>query len=614
MTNIDIPGFEIVEKVGAGGMATVWKARQLSLNRDVAIKILFSKFASDPADILRFQNEAQAAARLKHPGIVQVYDANAQGGLYYFIMEYVAGYTVAEWIKRKGRLSIKDALLVTHCVVDALQYAWNAAGIIHCDVKPDNILVDSDGTVKVSDLGLARTLSHLIVETAPDEIMGTPAYISPEQAMGEAEINYRADIYSLGATLYHMVTGIVPFGDYTADEILELQVSGHLPDPCDVNPEIPQQVAWLIEKMMCKDPAGRQDSWEAVRQDIERVRKARRPVGEVLPEGVSTVLRSVNRARAAMPGVNLLRTAPASPVAVAVRRAVLVGCVLGAYLIFNAARQGTLNNWLSPFGIQIGSPQTQEAPEPLDLVVDVAWDDDYAKAMTWIAANPTRYDEGMAMLMRVVEGASGTEYAEKALARVGALRSEKEKQMTAALARLAQFAAPLADAGRFDEAIALYADYAGEWRVETEVERARQVDEFRRMAHDAIPKPMRPMEAVLDDVAGAVYRGQRAQAMRALDEAVKDPGLAEQRADLESLRAELAGAYAADQRILDSFVRQKGEQLTIQLRSGPRALKVRDVRNGRVVAAVGDVSGDLGAQGTIEFDVQFLKYPERFKR
>ena len=171
---MQIPGFDLIEKLGEGGMAAVWKARQISLDRIVAIKILSSVLSRDKADTERFLKEAQAMAALKHPGIIQVYDANVHDGMYYIVMEFVAGYSVGEWIHRKKRISEGDALLTADYVADALHYAWKTQRMIHCDIKPDNIMIDADGTIKVADLGLAKSIGNSGVRTESDDVMGTP--------------------------------------------------------------------------------------------------------------------------------------------------------------------------------------------------------------------------------------------------------------------------------------------------------------------------------------------------------------------------------------------------------------------------------------------------------
>jgi serine/threonine protein kinase len=272
MGDISIPGYEIIELIGRGGMASVWKARQVSLDRTVAVKILASSFADQPSDIQRFHEEARVAARLRHSGIVQVIDAGAHSGLYYFVMESIDGYTVGSWLRRKGVLSEGDALAVADCVADALRYAWEQSGMVHCDIKPENILVDSDGTVKVADLGLSRTLNAMQRLDKEEEILGTPAYMSPEQARGEAGMDCRADMYSLGAMLYELVTGQRLFHGLSDDEVMVQQLQGQAPGPHEITRQLSVRMSELIELLLAKDKEQRPADWGQVRQLIKRVK------------------------------------------------------------------------------------------------------------------------------------------------------------------------------------------------------------------------------------------------------------------------------------------------------------------------------------------------------
>ncbi len=299
MTNL--PGYEFLEKIGEGGMASVWTARQISLERVVAIKMLSPKWIGDAGAVERFRQEALSAARLKHPGIVQVYDAGEHDGSLYIVMEFVAGCTVAELMHRKGRLSEKHALLIAEGVALALQYAWEEARIIHCDVKPDNVMLEQDGTVKLADLGLAKFMGGVASGSPGDVIEGTPHYTSPEQVRGEADLDCRADIYSLGAMLYHMTTGVLPFFGTPEEQVMEKQLHGYLSDPQEVNPLLSSGVAWLIEKLMVKDRTVRYASWAEVLGDTEQVRGGGIPVSQLPAVGQSTVLRSDFRSRS-MPG------------------------------------------------------------------------------------------------------------------------------------------------------------------------------------------------------------------------------------------------------------------------------------------------------------------------
>ncbi|MFH0907437.1 MAG: serine/threonine-protein kinase [bacterium] len=300
MKPFELPGYEIKDKLGEGGMATVWRARQISLDRPVAIKVLSKQSIPDADAMVRFRQEAQSAARINHQSIVQVYDAGEKDGLPYFVMEYIEGCSVGDLLERKGKLSEKNTLLIAEGVALGLGYAWEKAAMIHCDVKPDNIMVERDGSVKVADLGLARLVSPHAAADHSGLIIGTPNYTSPEQAEGVPDLDCRSDIYSLGAMLYHMVTGVLPFAGSVGSTAMDKHVSDHLPDPLDLNPEISQGLAWLIEKMMIKDRALRPQTWVSILYDMKEVRNGGFPTN--LPGAdQSTVLRSEKRLVAASP-------------------------------------------------------------------------------------------------------------------------------------------------------------------------------------------------------------------------------------------------------------------------------------------------------------------------
>lgn len=303
--SFQIPNLEILRLLGKGGMASVWLARQISLDRQVAVKVLAPEFAADPGDVLRFRREAQAAAKLKHPGIVEVYDANYSGGFYYFVMEYVKGYTMGELLRRKGSVGAGDALTVAECVAVAMHYAWTQFRMVHCDIKPDNIMVDADGTVKVTDLGLCRSLTRsreaaeAKKKTAAGEIYGTPPYMSPEQIYGTDELDCRSDIYSLGATLYQMVAGRTLFPGKTNDEMLYCHVGGdQAPDPREFAPGLPRPFALLLEKMLAKNRDFRMSDWKRLLEDLARVRSGQPPWPAMLPFKGSSVAVRESRGKA----------------------------------------------------------------------------------------------------------------------------------------------------------------------------------------------------------------------------------------------------------------------------------------------------------------------------
>ena len=243
----------------------------------------------------RFRKEAMSAARLKHSGIIQVFDAGETVDAVYFVMEFIDGYTIGHRIHKRGALDEETALDITLGVAAALSYAWESGKTIHCDIKPDNIMIDHDGTVKVADLGLARALGPGGSTGHDEYIVGTPNYISPEQARGEANLDCATDVYALGATLYHMVTGRLPFGDTPGTAPLERQQTDFLLDPLDLNQNLTPALGALIERMMIKDRTLRPKVWNDIIADLQEVREGYLPDGDLPPAGASTVLRGAWR-------------------------------------------------------------------------------------------------------------------------------------------------------------------------------------------------------------------------------------------------------------------------------------------------------------------------------
>jgi eukaryotic-like serine/threonine-protein kinase len=288
-SGMDIPGFEIEQRIGSGGMATVWKARQLSLDRIVALKVLRSEFASDHDEVRDFVNEARAAAHLKHPNIIQVHDVAEHGGLYFIVMEFVAGETLASLLDRTGPISTRQAVRIAGDVVRALTYAWDSAGMIHRDIKPDNIMLDTDGTVKLADLGLARRPAPRTAVGAEGPIEGTPNYMAPEQARGSSRLDVRTDMYSLGATLYHLMTGRLPFADADPERVMQAQIEGQLPNPHALNPAVTHGLAAFIRRLMMKDPDNRFPDWNTVQGQLRKVAAGRILLGAREPDAISTV-------------------------------------------------------------------------------------------------------------------------------------------------------------------------------------------------------------------------------------------------------------------------------------------------------------------------------------
>lgn len=251
----NVGSYRIIEKLGQGGMATVFKAYHPSLDRFVAIKVLHPAFKEDPQFLERFQREARVVARLEHPNIVPVYDFAEQEGQPYLVMKFIEGETLKARLIRSPLLK-KEAYKTIKAVGNALTYAHNQ-GVLHRDIKPSNILIAEDGQVYLTDFGLARMAEAGASTLTGDQLMGTPHYISPEQARGEKKLNACTDIYSFGIVLYEIVVGRVPFSADTPFSIIHDHIYTPLPLPSEVNPKVPLGIQQVLLKALAKDPEDR---------------------------------------------------------------------------------------------------------------------------------------------------------------------------------------------------------------------------------------------------------------------------------------------------------------------------------------------------------------------
>jgi eukaryotic-like serine/threonine-protein kinase len=257
--------YKIIEKIGGGGMANVYLARDMILERDVAIKVLRLDFSGDEQFIKRFRREAQAATSLNHENIVNIYDVGEDEGIYYIVMEYVRGTTLKQYIQQHAPLSVPKALNIMAQLVSAISHAHQNR-IVHRDIKPQNILINEDGMIKVTDFGIAIALSSTTI-TQTNSVLGSVHYLSPEQARGGIATE-KSDIYSLGIVMFELLTGRLPFSGESAVSIVLKHLQAETPSPKAWNPSIPQSVENIILKATAKDPFHRYQSAEEMEEDI----------------------------------------------------------------------------------------------------------------------------------------------------------------------------------------------------------------------------------------------------------------------------------------------------------------------------------------------------------
>jgi len=260
-----IAGYKLEQKLGAGSMGTVYKARQLSLDREVAIKILSPHLARKPDFVERFLREARSVARLNHPNVISGIDAGEADGVRYFVMEYASGMTIGELLNRGGAMDERRTMRIAQQIARALEHA-HQAGLVHRDVKPDNILITKDGVAKLCDLGLAKD--------SPEEgrSLGTPAYISPEQAEGLIDVDIRSDLYSFGCTLFHMLAGRVPF-EGNAKVAMVKHLTEAPPSLKELDPSLSDGIVAVVEQLMQKDADDRYASPRELSGALEALEK-----------------------------------------------------------------------------------------------------------------------------------------------------------------------------------------------------------------------------------------------------------------------------------------------------------------------------------------------------
>jgi eukaryotic-like serine/threonine-protein kinase len=293
-TSQQIPGYRIIRKLGAGAMATVFLAKQLSLDRLVAIKVLPKKFSTNPNFIERFYKEGRAAAKLNHNNIVAAVDVGQAGEHHYFVMEYVDGDTVYDRIVARKRVPEREALEIIRQVASALQHA-HEMGFVHRDIKPKNIMMTTSGVAKLADLGLARGISDKeAAEAESGRAFGTPYYIAPEQIRGSVDIGPPADIYGLGATFYHMVTGKVPYEGTTPSQVMHKHLKAPLVPPDHLNPQISAGTALIIETMLKKDARERYQNAKQLLRDLDLVASGQEPEHAKPHVDLSTIATAVN--------------------------------------------------------------------------------------------------------------------------------------------------------------------------------------------------------------------------------------------------------------------------------------------------------------------------------
>ena len=276
--------YELIEKIGDGGMAIVYKAKDRLLKRFIAVKILKPEFVQDIKFVENFRKESHAAASLSHPNIVSIYDVGQEGNINYIVMELVSGKTLNELIKEEAPMDYRKAADIAKQVAAGLSAA-HKKGIVHRDVKPHNILMTEDGIAKITDFGIAKAVTNTtIVDSGKDNVMGSVHYFSPEQAKG-ANVDEKSDIYSLGIVLYEMLTGKVPFDGDNPVTIALMQINEPVTPPSVFNHNVPPGLERIVMKAVEKQPKNRFDSADEMIDALDKMEVVNRVVGDSIYDG-----------------------------------------------------------------------------------------------------------------------------------------------------------------------------------------------------------------------------------------------------------------------------------------------------------------------------------------
>jgi serine/threonine-protein kinase len=445
--SVRIAGFELLSKIGEGGMGAVYRARQVSMDRLVAVKVLPRRLANDDEFIQRFIREARAAGKLNHINIVQGLDVGHKNGRYYFAMEYVDGKTIKELFKdRDGVFAPREAVQILLQVARALDHA-HRHGIVHRDVKPDNILVAGDGVAKLADLGLARNYGADVTVTQAGMTLGTPQYMSPEQARGDTEMDTRSDIYSLGATLYHMVVGEPPFTGATPLSVVSKHITDDLPPPQVRRPGLDPKLCRIIETMMAKDKADRYQTPAELAADLD-----------AFLQGETPTLGARGEATRPAPG----RGAGKRPRGLAVA-GVAAGLLLAVAVVAALWPRGET----PPAGPAPGPKPPVAPPDPgpgpkgtaTPAVREDPARDAFRAAMAYAKEHPDDRHGILERLAGVAAAHPGTSWAAKARAEETHVRRAAERAASTALSAVEPKAREMVRAHRYAGAFRLYGDF-----------------------------------------------------------------------------------------------------------------------------------------------------------
>jgi serine/threonine protein kinase len=632
-----VGGFLIKHKIGQGGMGEVYLARQLSLERDVALKILPAQFTRENSFVVRFLKEVHYQAKLDHPNIVTAYDAGEDNGVYFMAMAYVAGETLEDLLNREGVLSESEALTVVRQVALALQYATEQKGILHRDIKPANIMIGKGFQAKVLDMGLSKNTLEKHSNTHADTLLGTPNYMSPEQIDRPQSIDTRSDMFSLGMTLYNMLTGKIPFEDSSYLKTLRRHGLEKLEDPRSLIPGLTRGVVLLLARMLARDPDDRFATWDDFLSALQHVNTKRGPF-PTLPEGPSTLgfadpdARSAPAPSPARPTTSVHTAVPLRPQArrLAIAASVASGLLLGLIGIALLLRFG-------PDSASGKTPQPRPSPSPPPatptptplpphvVAVDV---EALGRTMTEIILayerDPANHDETLRQLLDLGTAGAGSAIADAAAQQILRVRRDRETAVAEDQRRLRENILRTLQQQGPDAARASLDAYTGPFLQELEPLRrtlARRIDQWEQQERSQRETEQRlareRYQDLIGQVAPFVLQPDWARALKLVDDAASDSAYFAVAADVATLRREITALQNVPRAILDSYRPFLNQDVPIHTRSnGIQVLRIREIQPEGLLVARTLYSQDGELRGSVESALPFseLSVRERMER
>lgn len=628
-----IGGFKIISKLGGGGMGEVYLARQLSMDRDVALKILPSQLGLQKDLSTRFLNEVKLLAKLEHPHIVMAHEAGEDAGVLYLAMAYVEGESLWARLQREGPFSERAALAVARKLAGALAYAWNRHKLLHRDIKPSNVLLDREGEPKLVDFGLAKSLGADTGMVVTNMIMGTPNYMSPEQIEDTAQVDSRADMYSLGALMYNLVTGEVPFAGTSVMKVIQKQIAEPLPDPREYNAELSEGCVILMEILLAKDREKRHGNWEAVIADIDRVAAGKNPAKVLPAAGLSTLKRNRNFKRLAevkAPTPRIKVKSEEQPVVEPVRGPTnknrikvwsVVGVAAGVVILAGVILFGGKGRNVPGSAQGLGMPVTSAVATALVASADARvakLNQIYLSALEYVSSHPDDFGGSIGRLEAVRKDGAGTEYEQKAIEQIQKLEAAKRQKVEAAWQDLKQAAEKLADQKQYAEGIARLEQYAGPYAAEMASDRKNLAEEW--AAKDKAQKEDRAkqqeaaqnrLNAVMAEAARRLLQGNYEAAAKFMAEVRGEETLLPVTNEIAALAETVTKVAGMDQVILASYNQEKGREAEVEFRNGKvEKLRIAGVSGGKVKGKR-EISGGFIER---EFSVSELSLREKTRR